>query len=264
MRNQYSKEYTVDSFNTDFSYHATTLYLLGVVQDVAGCHGSEIGTAIPKLNKKNMTWVVSRTKLEIKQYPYWMEKIKANTIALKPNLFYFTRNVDLYHKNSLICKASSLWLVLDTKTFIPKKPSVIEEHFEPFETDIEPRINKIRKKYDFNEDYKLISENTIKVSPSYGDINNHVNNLHYFDWVVKSLTKELITDFSISLLDISWVKQTFVGDNINIKIYEKKLGKERNVIFKILKDNQIMCHGELEFKPRKSMIMEIKNPILIP
>lgn len=57
---------------------------------------------------------------------------------------------------------------------------------------------------------------------------------------------DIVKSYLFTFLDISWVKQTFLNDEITLNLYRK----EDTLIFHLTNEDLIVCQGELRLKAR--------------
>ncbi len=184
----FSRKYLVRVDETDADSRLTMLSLFGYMQDLICAQVADIKIGLNDLNRKGLTWVLSRAKIEMEYCPEYGDCVLAETWAGPIKRYYVPRHVLFRSVNTgnVVARASTFWLMLDLKSFAPMDPvlyypSVQEDHTQP----------------EF-----FGSAGTIKSTPGSGplefrafssqiDINNHVNN-RYFptyiqDWIAEEI-----------------------------------------------------------------------------
>ncbi|MCB5231331.1 MAG: acyl-ACP thioesterase domain-containing protein [Sphaerochaetaceae bacterium] len=242
------KSHEVDSFNK-----AHPLYYFQLMQEVAGCHAYQRDMGIPQLLKKGKTWVVTRTKMRFYDYVEWPGSITVETWPQKPWKFYFPRVCRAFDSDkTLLFESLSHWVVVDTSTGRPVKP----ENFPFMEIPknepviIDPDLGK-RVQFNNSQDSTLIEYHP-QILYCDIDLNLHVNNVAYLQWILDSLCFSFRDEYKLQEVDITYIAQAFRDDKL--VIYSNKLENEESVTFshqvnRLDQDNETtqLCNAETKW-----------------
>jgi len=184
------------------------------MQEAAWAHAEELGFGHSVLYSKNLFWVLSRIKLNIKKNPFWGENI---TLKTRPNgaesLFAF-RNYYFYDESdNEIASGTSSWLILDEKMLKPQRiSSILDNLYKNDENQI--ILQKIKPE---GVETKKIFKN-----PLYSDIdvNNHVNNAVYASWVTDLFDIDFFKENEIKSIQINYLSESKIGDNLEITLFD--------------------------------------------
>jgi acyl-ACP thioesterase len=184
--------------------------VLDVFQEVAGAHASELGIGFDEMLKKDLMWVITKVKFKILKQPETHTTVKVLTWPLAPSKLTLQREYEMYSdKGELLIKGSSEWVFMHSvlRKFVPA-------------TDAYPPIEFIDKKAfegKFSKIPKCEFENSfVTVKPQFCDIdlNGHVNNTKYSNFVLNEICPE--ENEVISALQIDYHREVKPGDELRL------------------------------------------------
>ncbi|MFA5518673.1 MAG: acyl-ACP thioesterase domain-containing protein [Spirochaetota bacterium] len=151
-------------------------------QTLAAAHTNTIGFGGVDVLAKGYTWVISRYRLSILRLPSLFEKFTATTWRFGEINHYAIREFLVKdHKDNIIIKGTSSWILLNTAKREPVTPSrlfpdypliqerALEENFASI-----PKISRPDKEKEFS-----VRLNDL-------DMNRHVNNSIYASWILET------------------------------------------------------------------------------
>jgi len=213
--------FTTYTYETDPHYQARVSFYFGVVQDIAAVHAACRHLSIPELRKQGKTWVILRTKMRVFRYTTWPEDLLAETWAQEPAGLHMPRGVRAYdEQHQLLFEAMTQWAVLDIDHgFRPVRPMDITTAMKvPFATDKEHAMDGNlgrRPSYD-NSLVRDVATYEPAIHLLDTDGNRHVNNVSYITWVLDSFPPDFRNTYKVSMIDSSWLRQTFLGDHVTV------------------------------------------------
>ena len=199
MDTYFEREYylRVSDFDYRGKLHASSI--LDLFQDVAGLHADLLGCGHDEIIVKKMIWVLVRVKFEVLSDVDMYQKVIVKTWPLAPSRAGFKREYLIEDENGkVIVKGSSDWVIMhsEKRKLMPAK--------DIYPTDFEFRTEraceeKIPKIHDFepNEETKTITPTFLDI-----DLNRHVNNTKYANFVVNSVN--LAEDEFIKTMQIDY------------------------------------------------------------
>ena len=159
--------------------------ILDLFQDAATLQAEHMGIGRDDVMKHGVFWAIVRMKYEIVRSPKHFQVVTVRTWPHTPTSFSFLRDFEMLDEaGDVLVKASSEWVLmnLDSRKFV-KVTNVLEG---PYEFVADRAFDaKMRKAPNFDEDNRPAYE----VTPAYSDIdlNGHVNNARYTNFVVDAL-----------------------------------------------------------------------------
>lgn len=181
----YEQTYQLRTGDFDRYYHLLPSSILDVFQDVAGVNAEQVpGMTWKELSDAGLFWVVTRIKYEVLETPALHEQVIARTWPLSPTRLGFQRDYTMRKLDGtplVIC--SSDWILMDYKT----RGFVSARDFYKGPVDFS-RTKVFDKKIRKIKSFEPEDEGTrFKVSFVDIDINGHVNNSKYPNYVMNAL-----------------------------------------------------------------------------
>lgn len=207
----YSEKFTVLSTDIDSNLEIRLSSLLRYMQDVATEHASRLKIGHKELLDKRMIWVIVRMDIKINRLPKIDEEFIVSTHPGETTSFAFPRYFEIYDKHHhLLLSASSLWVIInyDTRKIILKPFSDKKLPFEADKDDL-PSPSKIAESASIKVDER-------KARYSEVDMNGHINNTHYFDYVLDTHEPSFYQKNVIKSFSINFDKEIMAGEKIEL------------------------------------------------
>lgn len=236
----YSEDFTIRASEIDLSGKATLASLAGLMQEIAGNHASTLNFDITDLQKRNLTWVLHRLDIKMKEYPRWRDKI---TIETWPNAGDSLRAYRDYRilaeDGRLLGVALSYWMIINMET---RRPSRIPKEI------LELRLGDYDHVLDIKKDRPRASDGSdldkmFFVRKADLDMNGHVNNARYLEWITETLPEKNIS--AIKRADILFMKETGPGDEIVSHVVMSENGESDHRLLN--RDDEVIVLARLEF-----------------
>jgi acyl-ACP thioesterase len=191
--------------------------LCSLFQEVAGNHALKLNFDITQLHEKDMTWVLHRMDIKMDRYPNWREKITVETWPAAGDALRAYRNYRIMDEDeNQIGACLSYWMMLNLKT---RKPTRIpQEVLDLSLTDME-HVMPVK-----DDRMKPFEETDIKkkfaVRKSDLDMNDHVNNTRFVDWLMETYDEEKA--YLVKNIDILFLHESRAGDIITSQRKDEK------------------------------------------
>ena len=223
------KKYVVQKSDVDSNLNLKFSYLLYLFQEVAGEHADKLGVGRDQLIKNNNIWVVVKTDIHIERLPTLGEKIEISTHPGEDNGLIFPRYFQIYDKHHhLLVNAISLWVIINFET---RRLVIRPFGNNKFPSESSPIDLKEPAKIDVNPTF-LISKRV--ASHNEVDVNKHINNSYYADYVLDVHDAEFYKKHQVKRLLINYDKE--VLENDVVELYSNKENPE--VIFGKVNDHK--------------------------
>src|SRR5699024_10060765 len=161
------------------------------------------------------------------------QKIKVTTQATSYNKYFFYRDfwIDDEEGNRMVSATSAFVLIDINQRKIVSAADRLDDLFGAVETTKLKRFNRIKVPDDFDfQQQQHIGYYNI-------DVNKHVNNSYYFDWMVDTLDIDFIGSHQLTSMDIKYDKE------LNIKsqpIAYAKLDNTNNKSIHWIKNGDVL------------------------
>lgn len=246
---EYSKEFEVDISHVDFTGRLKLSSLFQFFQDTATLHAESLGLGMEEMHKTyNALWVLVRMRVHIEKYPIWGDRVTVETWPEKPRKFEFYRNfVAKNNKGDIFAKAVSTWVVIDMDT---RKLKILEPLPSAYplsnrQRPIDCKLGRLQPNGPLEMVYKrLIGYSDI-------DVNEHLNNSKYIDYIMDCFSLEYHKKCIIESIEINYKSEAFAGDNIIL--LKDKTSTDSDLIYVegINEDNeQLIFKSQLKIRPR--------------
>lgn len=240
------KEYEVHYYEVDYKKRALVTSIIDYFNDIATIQSEELGIGINYMKENNMAWILYKWDITINKYPLYTDKIIVTTEPCAVKKFYAYRKFSIIsQEGEVLANGNSLWLLVDTKKMRPLR---VTQHL----IDIYG-VNGCEDEILEIGDIKRLSkkEHSIDFKVRYSDIdtNGHVNNEKYAAWMIESIPLDIVTNYTLVNIKITYKKETKYGDNIKVLTAYEDMGDTIIFSHKIKKeDGEEMTLGETTWK----------------
>lgn len=210
----WSGAFPIHTYEVDPSFRLAVPALLGFLMEAAGHNADALGFSIPQLAARNLTWMLSRLRVRLREHPGWRASLLVDTWPCGLNRLFALRDFRLALEGRVIGEAASAWLLIDTIRRRPVRPenaadwsgmihperalAADMDRLPPFP---EPPGDEVRE---------------TELSVRYGDldVNLHATSPRYAEWLQESLPADLLASSVPAELDLDFQNEAGVGERI--------------------------------------------------
>jgi acyl-ACP thioesterase len=210
--NIWKDTFRIRSYEVDSYGQLSMLSIFNFMQEAASSHADALGVSIQQLLSENYTWLLSRVKITMTSYPAWTDDLTILTWPSGMQRLFALRDFQFKdQKDSTVGAALSAWLVIDTHKRRPVRIAPFIDRLKPVEGDhiLPGPLDKLQP-LDSHE-----GERKFQVRFRDLDINQHVNNTSYVEWILESIPAAVRKDAILSELEINFLAESFLHDRIN-------------------------------------------------
>ena len=205
----YSENFTIRANEVDENGNCTLSSIFQLFQEVAGNHALLLNFDITDLHAKGLTWVLHRMDIQIRNYPKWRDKITIETWPATGDALRAYRNYRILDESGQelgVCL--SYWMMMNMETRRPTRMprEVLETRLADREHVLEVTSEKIPTVSKVDLEYRV----TVRKADL--DMNRHVNNAVYVQWIEETVDFNQIS--GIERMDISFLRECKFGDVI--------------------------------------------------
>lgn len=205
----YSETYKVSSYLVNLRGQAGLYSILNFVQDVGWMHAEALRFSLPE----NQGWVFTRQKLVMSQWPSWNQSVTLRTWLRKPEAAFIYRDYEFYIEGIKIGECTSTFAVIDTET--RKLAKLDLSFFNEFYRQVD-YLEHYPEKILWNDQVEEISKFQVRNSDI--DLNQHVNNTKYAQWILDSLPLATLKAGAIlSGYEVNFLAESKIGDLVSIQ-----------------------------------------------
>lgn len=160
---------------------------------------------------------MNRMRVEIFRLPRHCEEVKVETWPAAMDKYFTKRDFRVWGPNDeLLVEATSNWLVMDIHT---RKLLAIPDYIKEAKFVVDRKgVSPITEKVRFDKS-KTSNSKDIQVSWFDIDINDHVNNIKYYQWVLDSLNGDYLETHQLRKIDITFKHEGKYEDAFVSKSY---------------------------------------------
>jgi len=247
----YERKYSVNVFDTDHTGKLCSGAIFNYFQDLAGRHASLLGFGREHLMTNGSFWVLSRITVEIENLPLAWEEVTLRTWPRGTETIFALRDIELYDANGKrLAAAATSWVVVDYQTRKLQRPDKALSHLNSTFPDTKAlSANAVKIPAMPVDNHSVINT---KVSSGDLDVNLHVNNARYIQWVLNSYDPQFISTYTPHTIDVNYLSEAHFNDEISIY---KASGKEDGTCFfhSLVRNNDSaeLCRIRIKWRKEK-------------
>lgn len=190
---------------------ASVLALATYFQEAAGRHAADLDVSMQNLLAEGKAWVLARLRMEVDRLPAWEDEIVIETWPSGLDRLYATREFIFRDQNEgELARGTSTWFVIDTERRRPQRPPSVLHDLDlpdrpaPLESD----------DTDLPAPERADRERTFTVRYHDLDLNRHVNNVRYLEWVLETLPSTVLDERRCEGLVLQFEAETTLADSV--------------------------------------------------
>ena len=207
----YSDKFFINSIDGDQFQEVKLSSLFRMFQEIATAHADKLGVGTEKTFALGQAWILTRMQVEMYRYPRYEETIVIYTYPGDNKSFIFPRYFEVKtKKGELLARCSTLWAIIDLATRKVSlnpfgKLKLPEEHHQ----DELPLPGKVA-----TTELSLLENRKVRYSEM--DMNGHLNNTKYVDYIVDAIPVDKLKENRIKSFLINFNKEIKADDVVNI------------------------------------------------
>lgn len=214
----YTTSYTVTPLHADCFGRCKPSSLLRFAQDAAEEHCIHLGTDWDTMAKKNVFWAVIRQKMEVTRLPETGETVTVKTWPMPTTRVAYPRATEGFdEKGNSLFKIISIWVIMDmqSRTMILPGKSGVDVAGTVLGTELKapgglPACET-----------QLESLRTVSFSDL--DINGHMNNTRYLDWLCDLLPASFHKDHPLKSVTVCYNSEALEGQQLHLNYTEGEI-----------------------------------------
>lgn len=221
--------FKVRSYECGANGSASLPAVCNYLQEAASLNAEELGFSKSNFDAQgeNISWVLTRLVVKMNRYPRWEEDIKVITFPRGGRKIVAWRDFEITGSDGeTIGLATSEWMLIDlsTRKIVPIPENVLAAADFGLESVLGPEPFTPRLKFPAADNAG--SGGTFKAQHSHIDLNGHVNNVHYIEWLLEPLKAA-----QPSNLEIVFRSETLAGDEITVETAYGENGETFHRVF---------------------------------
>lgn len=203
----------IRAYETDADNQLRISSVFNFMQVAAGLNAEQLGFGYTQLNPKGFFWILSRVILEWHGNVSFDEELIVETWPKSIERLFAIRDFRFYSQDGTnIGKATTAWLLIDGKAGKPVAPD--NGKFDLPHFDLPPAIAELPGKIAEPAEMTLLASRSTVYSDI--DVNQHVNNAKYLEYIFDALATNNLISSSNCRLQINYLKELKLGETITI------------------------------------------------
>lgn len=237
----FKEKIQISTSDVDFNSELRLSALFKYMQQVASHHCATLKVGSNELMELGLLWVVIRMSVKITRLPKLDEVVTFTTHPGDTRTFLFPRYFEVYdEKGKLLISVSSLWTIISKETRkVVLKPNGIKPIKGEQNKDDLPLPEKV-----VGEASSLVDTRKVKYSEI--DINRHLNNTKYIEFIEDCHESSFFETHKVISLDINYDKE--IKENQVVSLYSNK--SEPEIIKGVVEGNNSFT-VKLEYSSRE-------------
>ncbi len=242
VKNQIERSYVLRNYETDFRCEIKPSAVLGFFQEAAGDHSVEMGLGFQDLAKQGYYWVLSKIYVEFMRRPMFGETVHVATWPHEPNKAIYERSFTMRGDDGeLSVRAFSRWCILRN-----------DGRIVPCSRVAQPAMDFLTERAVSWEDWVIPTQAVLgepdyalRVANSEYDLNRHVNNIKYADYVFNCFSVRELEAKRLRSFQLHYVKQSFENDHL--AFYRQEIAEGDYVIEGIRNGDETVVTARVRF-----------------
>lgn len=211
MEKIYTKKMEIPNVAVDRFGRMKPSWLLACVQEVAGEHSLLLGAPNGEYNGKNLFWAVTRHRVEITRLPAAGETVTLNTWPCPTTRVAYPRATAAFDEaGNELFRVMSLWVLMDVSTramVLPGKSGVLVEGVTVGGEIAVP--GSLAPAAGENTELRRVRYTDL-------DVNGHMNNTQYLNWVDDLLPGIYHRDHPAREFTICYLSEALEGQTLEL------------------------------------------------
>lgn len=242
---KYTEEHQVVYYETNVTGRLNIGNLVDLCMLVSTIQSEKLGVSTEKLDEMGYGWIVTQNLIDVTRLPKEHEKIKITTVAKSYNRYFCYRDFYMHDENNQeIVHMHTVFALMDKKQ--RKIARIKDEIIGPYEGEYTTKLERLAnpravENVDYDKRYRVRFMDI--------DSNQHVNNIHYFDWMLDTLPEEFLKTHEVQHFNIVYKNEVRYGEVVDSKT--EFLQDENVSLHQITVGDKLSCVAEVKWQPLK-------------
>ena len=209
----YTEKFKVCSYMLDPGKRLSIPALFSIFGEAAHFDAGRRGWGYQEMIDRNQAWVLIRVRIEVRRMPVWEEEIKLKTWPRTMEGVQAFRDFEMLDSSGhLLAAGSTVWTILDLESRRPVRMIGVE-----YDTGNLAEIRAIgNKPGKIAWPENLVAVNRLKARYSQLDMNLHVNNARYLEWVINEVPMDLLLSRDLKTIEVNFLSEVKANDELEI------------------------------------------------
>jgi medium-chain acyl-[acyl-carrier-protein] hydrolase len=207
----WKQSYNINTFLVTPEKRLGLFGLLNLIQDTAWIHATHLGHGYETMLEEQTAWILTRQKLQVSEWARWGDQLELVTWIRPITGLLAIRDFEFHLHGKKVGSCTTQWLIMNLKTRKPAE-KLLELSPDKYRQDSVSDLEA--SKIHLNSSLKELAEFHVRNSDL--DLNGHVNNTRYAQWILDSVAYEKHLQFVLNEYEVNFLNETKSGDKIKI------------------------------------------------
>jgi acyl-ACP thioesterase len=211
VQSEWNTEHKVASYDVNPQLTARLPVLCRFMQEAAYHHAEHLGLGHSTLSSMNRAWVLARQRIKIHAFPAWGDTIQLRTWPSGRDRLFFYRDFEITSdKGDRLLSASTAWFVINTE----KRERVPSEVYLTDDLPVGAKV--FDEKLGRLKGCRGCGQESLFVNYGDLDMNGHVNNVRYIEWVLNSLSLDFHETHRLQEFEVNFLAEALYGHEVSM------------------------------------------------
>ncbi len=249
MSTPHTENFRVRFNEADVTGFATVQTVGNWLQEAADQNARELGWAREQLQERRLFWALTGLRLSLSSYPHWRETVAVTTWPSGVDRIFAWRDYEVAAADgALLAAATSAWLLVNEDTRRPIR--MLPEIGAAAVARPRALTHDFRTKLAPPE--RAEHERRFHVRRSDLDVNGHVNNVTFIEWIVEAVPPQATGTAYVADLAVDFLAEALLGDEVRAQCAQEISGK--SLIFRHqlqrTRDGRVLAVARTEWSTR--------------
>ena len=208
---EWQMEQKICSYDVDPQATVRLPALCRFMQEAAYHHAEHLGLGRGFLAERGMAWVLARQRIVVDRWLQWGDSIHIRTWPSGRDRLFFYRDFELTDSagGCVLC-ASNAWSLIDVEKRVRVHPQVYLDVEIPEGKQIFGRkLSRLKGSPGGEESCANVNYGDL-------DLNGHVNNVRYLEWILDSLPRRFHETHTLKELESNFLAEALYGQTVSV------------------------------------------------
>lgn len=207
----------VEAHDADSAGRLRVSSMFNHIQNVAALHAGRLGVGIAEVIGQGLFWVLSWAKLEFASLPRFGDEFSAKTWPKCRHGRFFIRDFLFSGSDGeIFCRATTAWLLVDAKTKKAVSAQRLAEGIPQLEG--EHALQCYPERFEIKEEGRSVLTRQVRYSDL--DVNRHVNNARFIEFLMDCYPAKYHRDHRIRSVVVAFVAEAKEGDELELRLVD--------------------------------------------
>lgn len=240
---KFSEQHRVVYYETNVTKQINIGHMVDLLILTSENQSDQLGLTTEVVNSYGCGWVITQHLIDITHLPQNDEVVTLSTQAQSYNPYFCYRDFWIHDQTGQeLVHMHSVFVLMDLKT--RKIIRMIPELITPYEALESKKIERLAAP----QPLTLVNgQKQYNVRFMDIDSNHHVNNVHYFDWMLDCLDAAFLSQHELVKMNIQYKQEVRYGQKVTSQVYFKD---DLTTCHQIVTADNINCLAQCEWRKK--------------